>query len=121
MHFQWPPKELNEDCDIEGSIKLCHERCKVDLGEVKRFELSTDLGNLPNSQELKCYLYCFMESCGVFQKNSTRLNLEFVMNKIEKLPREKQDIVFGMGRLTQNLNILFFSLFQMFFLRFFVV
>lgn len=97
---------MNEYFDIEGTVKLCHEKCKVDLEEVKRFELTTDLGNLPKGPELKCYFYCVMETCGVFKTNSTQLNVAFMMDLIEKLPREEQDIIFRMGKLTIEKDLL---------------
>lgn len=100
--FQWPSKEMTnsmeEICPRVNTTDMCRDQCNVNLDEVKRFELTTDLTNLPNSKELKCYLHCFMSACLVFTPNSLRLNVVFMMEQIEKLPRYQQDILFGMGR-----------------------
>lgn len=81
-----------------NTTKICHEKCQNNLDEVKRFEMTTDFKNLPNSKELKCYMYCFMMACKVFKSDTMRLNTVFLMEQIEKLPRYQQDILFGMGR-----------------------
>lgn len=60
--------------------------------------MTTDFKNLPNSKELKCYMYCYMVACHVFKPDSIRLNTIFLMEQIEKLPRYIQDILFTMGR-----------------------
>lgn len=41
-----------------------------------------------------------MVACKVFKENSNplRLNTVFLLEQIEKFPREQQDILFGMGR-----------------------
>lgn len=85
-------------CHFQNVTKLCRDQCNTDLEEVKRFELTTDLKNLPNSRGLKCYFYCFMENCGVFKPNSTRINVQNMMDTADKLTKEELDIMFGMGR-----------------------
>lgn len=91
-------KSTEEICPIANTTKICHDNCKVDLDEVKRFELTTDFKNLPNSKELKCYMQCFMMACKVFKPDSIRLNTVYLMEQIEKLPKYQQEIVFGLGR-----------------------
>lgn len=81
-----------------NTTKDCHEQCQNDLDEVRRFELTTDFKNLPNSKGLKCYMYCFMMACKVFKPDSLRLNTIHLMEQLEKLPRYQQEIFFGMGR-----------------------
>lgn len=98
IHFQWPPEILINACDISPIVKKCYEQCNVTSEEVQRFELTTDYDHLPHSNELKCYLHCVMASCGVFKPNSTRLDIAYMMEIVERLPREEQDIVFAMGR-----------------------
>lgn len=66
--------------------------------EVQRFELSTDLKNLPDSQVLKCYIHCVMEETGAIKRNSTRINVGLMMDLINDLSREQQDIYFRMSR-----------------------
>lgn len=66
--------------------------------EVELFEMTTDFEHLPNSLALKCYFYCVMEACRVFKPNSTRLDIAYMMDIVEQLPREEQDIVFKIGR-----------------------
>lgn len=89
---------MEEVCPLVNTTKFCQDRCQNDLDEVKRFELTTDFKNLPNSKALKCYMHCFMMACKVFKPDSIRLNTVYLMEQIEKLPRDQQDILFGMGR-----------------------
>lgn len=91
-------KPTEEICPRINTTNICREQCRVDLSEVRYFEMTTDLKNLPNSKELKCYMYCFMVACRVFKPDSWRLNTIYLMEQIEKLPKYAQDILFGMGR-----------------------
>lgn len=91
-------KTSEEICPKMNTVKMCREKCNIDLDEVRRFELTTDFKNLPNSKELKCYMYCYMLACQAFKPDSLRLNTIFLMEQIEKLPKYVQDILFAMGR-----------------------
>lgn len=98
LFFQWPPEVFNQSCNVKDIVEECRDKCNADLEEVKHFETATDLKNLPNSFALKCYFYCVMAECHVFKPNSTRLDIAYLMDLVEKLTREEQDIVFGLGR-----------------------
>lgn len=96
--FQWPPEILLNACDFTSILKKCYQSSNVTSEEVKRFEQTSDLNNLPHSNELKLYFHCVMATCGVFKPNSTRLDIAYMMELVERLPREQQDIIFMMGR-----------------------
>lgn len=89
---------MNARLKLDDKVKFCYQKCPVDREEAKRFEEATDLKHLPDSYLLKCYLHCLMEETGAIKRNSTSLNMALMMDAINELPRDQQDIIFGMGR-----------------------
>ncbi|XP_055312781.1 uncharacterized protein LOC129574601 [Sitodiplosis mosellana] len=95
----WPPKALIEHMDIPAIVKYCLDQCPGSTkAEMELFEKTTDLQNLPNSRELKCYMHCCLVESRTILPNSTRLNMENMMVVMEKLRKEDVDILLRLSR-----------------------
>lgn len=68
------------------------------LKDMEFFEKTPDIYNLPNSQELKCYINCVMGESKVILPNTTRINIETMTNVMDKLSKDDQYIIIAMSR-----------------------
>lgn len=57
-------------------IKDNHNQCNSSFAILQEFELTKDLENLPNSKELKCYLYRAYVYYGYIKPTSPKLNFQ---------------------------------------------
>lgn len=79
-------------------IKKCSPECKINLDEVKEFELSTDTTNLPNSSELKCYFLCAYIEFGLMEPNSPKLIPDRVFDVVNQMEKDEQRKYLVMGK-----------------------
>lgn len=72
-------------------VKKCSEKCKNNLDEVKEFEQTTDLKNLPNSEGIRCYFTCCWIELGIMKPNSTEIDPSEFFDLMEQMTEEDQD------------------------------
>lgn len=77
--------------DAPGLVKQCSEQCKNDLAEVKEFELTTDMKNLPNSKGIRCYFLCFWIELGVMRPGSPIIDPTDFFELMDKMTEEEQN------------------------------
>lgn len=72
-------------------VKKCSEMCENNLDEVKEFEQTTNLKNLPNSEGIRCYFICCWIEMGVMKPNSTQIDPSDFFDLMEQMTEEEQD------------------------------
>lgn len=77
-NLQWPPKALQDIYNSPEKIKKCHNECNSTYDIVHDFEISTNLNNLPDSNELKCYIHCAYITLGYIKPNSLKINFQSI-------------------------------------------
>lgn len=61
------------------------------MEEIKKFELTTDMKNLPNSMSLRCYFHCFWVELGVLKPGSAVVDPTDFFQLMDKMTAEEQD------------------------------
>lgn len=74
--YQWPPKVLRDLYNNPEFIKDNHNECNSSFAIIQEFELTKDLKNIPDSKEIKCYLYRAYVHYGYIKPNSPKLNFQ---------------------------------------------
>lgn len=77
--------------DVPRLIKRCSEQCKNDLAEIKVFELTTDMNNLPNSKGVRCYFLCFWIEMGIMKPGSVVVNPTDFFELMDKMTEDEQN------------------------------
>lgn len=98
--FQWPPAALLNQFDVMAIRNICINRCPGEnvLKDMEFFEKTTDINNLPKNRELKCYINCVMTESNTIFPNSTRINMENMINVLDKLSKDDQYTIIAMSR-----------------------
>lgn len=91
LSIKWPPAIVYQHYDVPGLVQRCSEKCKNNLDEVKEFEQTTDLTNLPNSEGIRCYFTCFWIELGVMQPGSPHINPSDFFELMDQMTEQEQE------------------------------
>lgn len=89
--IQWPPEIIYKHYDIPRLVNKCTQQCKPNLEELKEFELSTNIKNLPNSNSLRCYFNCFWIELGIMKPGSAAIDPTGFFELLDQMTEEEQD------------------------------
>lgn len=82
---------MTEFFDIPKLISECTQECNPNLDELKLFELTPDLTNLPSSESLKCYIHCTLVHFKFLEPGSPVVDTSTFFKLIGKMTQNDQD------------------------------
>lgn len=97
-HENWPPAVIYNNFDIKTVVQTCLEETKLDPEIAKKFELSTDLKNLPTDRALKCYMYCQFVEFGLMTRANNNVDLSHLLDVINQMEEHEQNKYLKMSR-----------------------
>lgn len=83
-------------------MQTCVTESNVDPSQIEKFEKTRDLKNLPDSRELRCYMYCLLRQWGYMKEGSSDTHPEALLEFLERIQPHEFDRYTAMNKKCGN-------------------